>query len=82
MNKADYDRALFYTYRSQWDNLLILMVRTKDDILSKKIERFLHAYYYQKDDLIVEEHLYNLLQYVDYANDQATLMQQDVLYSV
>ena len=40
MNKADYDRALYYTYHSQWDNLLILMVRTKDDFLSKKIEHF------------------------------------------
>ena len=32
MNKADYDRALYYTYRSEWDDLLILMVRTKDHI--------------------------------------------------
>ncbi len=35
----DYDRALYYTHRSEWDNLLVLMVRTKDQILSKKIER-------------------------------------------
>ncbi|AWI11783.1 YhdB family protein [Caldifermentibacillus hisashii] len=82
MNKADYDRALYYTYRSQWDNLLILMVRTKDDFLSKRIEHFLHAYYYQKNDTIVEKHLYALLQYAAYANDKATIMQQDVLYSV
>lgn len=82
MNKADYDRALYYTYRSQWDNLLILMVRTKDDILSKKIEHFLHAYYFQENDLIVKKHLYALLQYADYANEQATIWQQEMLYSV
>ena len=29
MDVIDYDRALYYTHRSQWDNLLILMVRTK-----------------------------------------------------
>ncbi|MBU5341851.1 YhdB family protein [Caldifermentibacillus hisashii] len=82
MNKADYDRALYYTYLSQWDNLLILMIRTKDDFLSKRIEHFLHAYYYQKNDTIVEKHLYALLQYAAYANDKATIMHQDVLYSV
>ncbi len=40
MDVIDCDRALYYTHRSQWDNLLILMVRTDDDFLSKKIEHF------------------------------------------
>ncbi|MCY8281280.1 YhdB family protein, partial [Bacillus inaquosorum] len=40
MDYADYDKALYYTHRSQWDNLLILMVRTEDDLLSKRIEHF------------------------------------------
>lgn len=82
MNKADYDRALYYTYRSQWDNLLILMVRTKDDILSKKIEQFLHAYYFQPEYNIVEKKLFSLLRYVDHANDQATEYQQEAISSL
>ena len=49
MLKVDYDRALYYTHRSEWDNLLILMVRTKDHFLAKKIEHFLHAYNFEKD---------------------------------
>ncbi len=49
MDHADYDKALYYTHRSQWDNLLILMVRTKDDLLSKRIEHFLHAYHFEYD---------------------------------
>ena len=49
MNKMDYDKALYYTHRSQWDNLIILMVRTNDDFLSKKIEHFLHAYNFEND---------------------------------
>jgi YhdB-like protein len=69
MNKLDYDRALFYTYRSEWDNLLILMVRTDDQFLSKKIEHFLHAYNFEKDYSVIEKHLYSLLRYIDHANE-------------
>jgi len=82
MNKADYDRVLHYTYRSQMDNLLILMVRTKDDILSKKIEHFLHAYYYQPDNEIVEKKLLDLLQYADYANHRAVSIQKEAILSL
>lgn len=67
MNSVDYDKALYYTHRSQWDNLLILMVRTKDDFLSKKIEQFLHAYNFEHDYKEVEKHLYSLLRYIDHA---------------
>lgn len=73
MNKVEYDRALYYTHRSEWDNLLILMVRTKDKFLSKKIEHFLHAYHYEKDYSIIEKHLYSLLRYIDHANEVAAL---------
>lgn len=68
MNKVDYDRALYYTHRSEWDNLLILMVRTSDQFLAKKIEHFLHAYNFEKDYTIIEQHLYTLLRYIDHAN--------------
>lgn len=64
---VDYDKALYYTHRSQWDNLLILMVRTKDDFLSKKIEQFLHAYNFEHDYQEVEKQLYSLLRYIDHA---------------
>ncbi len=67
MNKADYDRALYYTHRSEWDNLLILMVRTHDHFLSKKIEHFLHAYHFSKDYRSIEKTLTDLLQYIDHA---------------
>ncbi|HZG70432.1 MAG TPA: YhdB family protein [Chondromyces sp.] len=68
MNKLDYDRALFYSHRSEWDNLLILMVRTKDDFLSKKIEQFLHAYHFSNDYSSIERKLYSLFRYIDHAN--------------
>lgn len=82
MNKADYDRALYYTYRSEWDNLLILMVRTKDHFLSKKIEKFLHAYYFQTDSERVKEQLLALLHYIDHASKQAIDWQEQMLHSV
>ncbi|TKC18087.1 YhdB family protein [Robertmurraya kyonggiensis] len=69
MEIVDYDRALYYTHRSEWDNLLILMVRTKDHFLSKKIEHFLHAYNFEKDYMEIEKHLYSLLRYIDHANN-------------
>ncbi|CAH0344238.1 YhdB family protein [Bacillus sp. CECT 9360] len=75
MIKADYDRALFYTHRSEWDNLLILMVRTKDNFLSKKIEHFLHAYNFDHDYNVIEEKLYTLLRYLDHA---AEMSSQDI----
>ena len=68
VNKVDYDRALYYTHRSEWDNLLILMVRTKDDLLSKRIEHFLHAYHFSNDYTVVERNLYTLLRYIEHAN--------------
>jgi hypothetical protein len=69
MTKVDYDCALYYTHRSQWDNLLILMVRTEDHFLAKKIEHFLHAYNFEKDYSVIEKHLYSLLRYIDHANE-------------
>ena len=71
LNTVDYDKALYFTHRSQWDNLLILMVRTKDDFLSKKIEHFLHAYNFEKDYSVIEKNLYALLRYIDHASAES-----------
>jgi hypothetical protein len=69
LDKVDYDRALFYIHRSEWDNLLILMVRTKDHFLAKKIEHFLHANYFSHDYFVIERRLYALLHYIEHANN-------------
>ncbi|MGE1099199.1 YhdB family protein, partial [Bacillus altitudinis] len=45
----DYDKALYYTYSCNWDKLLVLMVQTNDQLFSKRIEHFLHAYQYSKE---------------------------------
>lgn len=70
MNIPDYDRALYYTLWGQWDNLLVLMVRTNDDMLSKKIQLFLNAYHYSTDQSEVIESHDELLFYVDHAMKQ------------
>lgn len=70
LNIPDYDKALYYTLWGQWDDLLILMVRTKDDVLCKKIERFLHAYHYTESEEEVLEHHTQLLYYVEHAMKQ------------
>ncbi|AIF42669.1 MULTISPECIES: YhdB family protein [Virgibacillus] len=67
MDIPDYDKALYYTLWGQWDELLVLMVRTNDDMLSKKIQLFLHAYHYSLDEgKIIQSHD-NLLYYLDHA---------------
>ncbi|GAB4073888.1 YhdB family protein [Barrientosiimonas marina] len=67
MEIPDYDKALYYTLWGQWDELLILMVRTDDDMLSKKIQVFLHAYYYSPEQAKVMNSHDELLYYIDHA---------------
>lgn len=67
MSFPDYDKALYYTLWGQWDDLLLLMVRTQDDILSKKIHLFLNNYHYSTDQTQVINSHDNLLDYVDHA---------------
>lgn len=72
MDTPDYDKALYYTMWGQWDDLLVLMVRTTDDILSKKIQLFLNAYHYSLDETKVLESHDNLLYYLDHAMKYTT----------
>ena len=67
MTTVDYDKALYYLYSAEWDNLLILMVRTKDDLLSKKIEHFLHACHFRHNLHTIEKKTNSLLEYLDHA---------------
>jgi hypothetical protein len=67
MDIPDYDKALYYTLWGQWDDLLVLMVRTQDDMLSKKIQLFLNAYNYAPDQQTVLNSHDNLMYYLDHA---------------
>jgi len=70
MDIPDYDKALYYTLWGQWDDLLVLMVRTNDDLLSKKIQYFLNAYHYSLDQSKIIDSHDNLLFYLDHAMKQ------------
>ncbi|MFX3622966.1 MAG: YhdB family protein [Ectobacillus sp.] len=67
----DYDKALYYTYCCNWEQLTILMVQTKDEVFSKRIEHFLHAYKYAKDLAEVDKQLQLMFQYIDHAAQKA-----------
>ena len=67
---SDYKKALLLTQYLRWDDLIILMVQTKDQILSKKIERFLHAYKFEYDYPVIEKYLIKLLDYIDFADKE------------
>lgn len=64
---SDYDKALYYTLWGQWNELFILMIRTKDDLLAKKIEHFLNVFHYSLDDTKVFDSHDDLLFYLDHA---------------
>ncbi|MFD0772117.1 YhdB family protein [Bacillus sp. CGMCC 1.60114] len=67
---TDYDKALYYTYCCNWEKLLVLMVQTEDELFSKRIEHFLHAYQYGKDLSEVDQKLQLLFQYIDHATQK------------
>lgn len=67
--RHDYEYALHYILWGKWDDLFTLMLRTNDDLLSKRIQLFLHAYFYaSKQSEIIHTHD-DLLFYIDHAID-------------
>ncbi|GFZ76179.1 hypothetical protein GCM10010978_17270 [Compostibacillus humi] len=74
----DYDKALYYTLWGQWDDLLVLMVRTEDDILSKRIQQFLHAFHYSFDEQKIIRTHDNLLYYIDHAMKQTPTLTMEI----
>ena len=66
----DYDKALYYTLWGHWDDLLVLMIRTKDDLLAKRIEQFLYQYHFPKNEQKLMQSHDDLLQYIDHASDK------------
>jgi len=67
MATLDYDKALYYTIWQQWDDLLVLMVRTDDDFLAKKINNFLQAFHMDRNTKKIIAQHENLLHYIDHA---------------
>jgi len=63
----DYEHALNYVLWGRWDDLFTLMIRTQDDMLGKKIQLFLHAYYYSSQQKEIIETHDELLFYIDHA---------------
>ncbi|WP_101843358.1 YhdB family protein [Halobacillus sp. Marseille-P3879] len=72
MYPDDYEKALHYMIWGQWDDLLVLMVRTRDHFLAKKIECFLHAFHYPNHEASLYVSHENLLHYIDHAHAATT----------
>ncbi|HLS67664.1 MAG TPA: YhdB family protein [Pseudogracilibacillus sp.] len=66
---CEYERALHYLLWCQFDDLFTLMIRTKDDLLEKKIQSFLYAYYYVTDEESLLDSHENLMHYIYHALD-------------
>lgn len=64
---TDYELTLYYTLWGEWDELFTLMIRTKDDMLAKKIQYFLNAYHFSGDQRNILKLHDDLLYYVDHA---------------
>ncbi len=63
---TDYDRTLLYLYRNSWDDLLILMVRSKDDLLSQKIKKFLKGIHYPEQQEQTANQYVELFRYAEH----------------
>jgi len=63
----DYDQVVLYILHNKWDDLFMLMLRTNDDLLAKKIRLFLHEYHYSANEHLLNEYYDNLIDYVDHA---------------
>jgi len=53
------------------------MVQTDDQLLSKRIEHFLHAYKYGKELPEVDKQLQLLFQYIDHASQKSHIEEID-----
>ncbi|PPA72445.1 YhdB family protein [Jeotgalibacillus proteolyticus] len=62
----DYERTLLYLYRHSWDDMLILMVRSKDDLLSKKIKSLLKGIHYPQTQETTAYHYTELFRYAEH----------------
>jgi len=67
---TDYEQALYYVLWGKWDDLFTLMLRSHDDLLRKRIEHFLNAYYYALNQQEIVEKHDRLIAYLDYANGE------------
>lgn len=63
----EYEYALNYVLWGRWDDLFTIMLRTKDNLLEKKIHQFLHAYYYPHHQQEMVETHNELLHYLEHA---------------
>lgn len=69
----DYDHALHCVLWSKWEDLFTLMLRSRDDLLKKRIEQFLHAYFYSIDRQEVIDMHDQLIAYLDYASGELSI---------
>ena len=69
----DYDNALYCTLWGHWDDLLSIMAKTKDDLLSKKIEGFLTQLHFAVNEQEILSARDRLLYYIDHAMQQTPL---------
>lgn len=63
----EYEYALNYVLWGRWDDLFTIMLRTKDNLLEKKIQQFLYAYYYPHLQYDMVETHDDLLHYLEHA---------------
>lgn len=69
----DYERAIYYVMWGDFDPLMVLMCRTKDDFLAQRIHLFLHQYYYSPSKKDVLERHDELLNYIDHAMQEVKI---------
>ncbi|TLS37508.1 YhdB family protein [Pseudalkalibacillus caeni] len=78
MNITDYDKALYYTHHCSCMELSVLMAQTDDDILSKRIEKFISAFIGENNYRIVACERDSLLKYIDHVYEANPVDLEDI----
>ncbi len=76
----EYEFVLNDVMWGKWDDLFIVMLRTQDDLLAKKIHLFLQAYYYGDDQVDMISTHENLLYYLHHAIDVQKLQDTEPVH--
>jgi hypothetical protein len=58
------------------------MVNTKDDLFSKRIEHFLHAFKYERDLAVIDEKLKGMFQHIEHATREESPEEQSFISSL
>ena len=66
----DYEQVVYYVMKGKLNELFMLMLRSDDDLLAKKVKLFLHEYHFSIDQQRMIKYYDDLMDYVKHATNK------------